>query len=273
VPAYPTVHELASDAFQEVSGWDGRFATTIRTLVNKPGQLTLEFLQGKRRSHISPVRLYLVASLVYFLAAAASPNPRLNNAVGETAGIKIGVFTPDPRSRPGRAKQAVQDAKAGELTEEERRAALAQIDSAPALIRPILRRAIDEPNAVQRGIREAMPRALFALLPVFAGILALFYRGRHYPEHLYFAIHLHSFIFMALTMSELSKMTGSVAIATAVGVAALLWIGFHGLAALRRVYGGSLMTTLAKGAAIGVVYAILATPVLIGLIAWAALRG
>ena len=273
VPAYPTVHELASDAFHEVSGWDGRFATTIRTLINKPGELTLEFLRGKRRSHVSPIRLYLVASLVYFLVSAAAPNPQPNTAVVETGGIKIGVFTPDPQSRPGQAQQAVKDAQAGELTEEERREALAQIDSAPAVIRPILRRAIDDPKAVQRGIRQAMPRALFALLPVFAGILALFYRRRNYPEHLYFAIHLHAFIFTALTVSELSKMTGSVPIATAVGVTALLWIVYYSFAALRRVYGGSRMRTIAKGSLIGVVYALAATPVLIGLLAWAALRG
>ena len=32
VPPYPTVRELAVDAFWELSGWDGRFASTVKAL-------------------------------------------------------------------------------------------------------------------------------------------------------------------------------------------------------------------------------------------------
>ncbi|MGH9886011.1 MAG: DUF3667 domain-containing protein, partial [bacterium] len=71
VPPYPSVRELAVDAFWELSGWDGRFASTVRALARRPGMLTREFLEGRRARYISPLRLYLMASLVYFLISAA----------------------------------------------------------------------------------------------------------------------------------------------------------------------------------------------------------
>src|SRR3569833_174672 len=73
LPPYPSVRELVTDAFWELSGWDGRFAATVRALFRAPGQLTLDFLEGRRARFISPLRLYLLASLLYFLVAAAVP--------------------------------------------------------------------------------------------------------------------------------------------------------------------------------------------------------
>jgi hypothetical protein len=268
VPAYPTVRELAGDAIGELWGWDGRFVNTIRTLFRHPGKLTKEWLEGRRASFVSPLRLYLSASLLYFIAAAASPNlDRSSGAVVDVAGARIGIFTP---RAPGPGEET--SGRGRPLTDEEMRAALASIDSAPPIIRPILRRAMQDPQAVQRGILTAMPRALFALLPVFAGILALFYRRLHYPEHLYFAVHLHAFVFLALAFSELSKLTGIFALAGVVGVGMLAWIVVYAMLSLRRVYGGSIGGTLVKAAGIGLLYAIVSTPVLIALIAWAAMR-
>ena len=272
IPAYPTVSELASDAFHEVSGWDGRFANTFRTLFRRPGELTRDFLTGRRARYISPIRLYLVSSVAYFLIAAATPNTQSDPTVAEVGGLRIGIFTPKPGGRGARAAENVRAAQASALTAEERQAALAELEQAPALIRPILRRAIEDPGSFQRGILQAMPRALFVLLPVFAGILALFYRGRHYPEHLYFAIHLHAFIFLALTVSEAAKLTPWLPLAQIASVVVLLWIVVYTDIALRRVYGGSVASSLLKGAGVATLYAIASVPVLLGLLAWAAVR-
>ncbi len=42
-------------------------------LVVKPGELTLEFVRGHRARFISPVRLYLTCSVLYFALASISP--------------------------------------------------------------------------------------------------------------------------------------------------------------------------------------------------------
>src|ERR1043165_1488243 len=75
-PPHPTMREIAGDTFAELSGWDGKLADTFRTLLLKPGELTREWIEGKRVSFILPLRLYLTASLLYFIVTAGAPNIR-----------------------------------------------------------------------------------------------------------------------------------------------------------------------------------------------------
>jgi len=271
VPPYPSVRELAVDAFWELSGWDGRFATTLKALFRRPGMLTREFLEGRRARYISPLRLYLMASLVYFLIAAAAPNVNLAGSgkdfVGaQGSGFKIGTTTKAP-SAPAkvadvasRSMQQAQrdsadpDLKFDSVTVAQRDSALKTVERAPSIMRPVLRRAIADSKGLQRSIVQAMPRMLFALLPVFAAIVALFYRRRKYPEHLYFAIHLHAFIFLTLVLMELSKFTRNAAVTSVVGVFVLATIPTYSALALRRTYGGTIAGTLAKEAGIGFLY-------------------
>lgn len=261
VPPYPSVRELVEDAAAEFSGWDGRLATTLRDLIRRPGILTREFLEGRRVRYISPIRLYLVASLVYFLLAASAPIVRLESGQPVFEGLRVGATT-TKGNQPGAervgnaARQSIENQQP--LTPAERDSALKDIARAPALIRPLLRRAVEDPGGFKRRILETMPRMLFVLLPVFAGILALFYRGRKYPEHLYFAIHLHAFIFLALAMAPLAKFTRMPLLAAAVGLIAVIWIPVYATLAFRRVYGGSLIRTLMKELAIGAIYCVAA---------------
>jgi hypothetical protein len=271
VPPYPSVRELAIDAVTEFSGWDGRLASTLRALIRRPGFLTHEFLEGRRIRYISPLRLYLVASLVYFVVAAAAPDVRLES--GKTVGLRVGVITTNadqPASRPDRVAKAASEAleKGQALSQAERAAVLEDIERAPALMQPFLRRAVEDPGGIKRRILETMPRMLFVLLPIFAGILALFYRGRKYPEHLYFAIHLHAFIFLALAMAELVKFTQLPLLVAGASLVAVIWIPIYATLAFRRVYGGSLVRTLMKELGIGAIYALATAAGFIVMIYW-----
>ena len=255
IPPYPSVKDLVVDAFWELSGWDGRFASTVKALVQRPGMLTREFLEGRRARYISPLRLYLMASLVYFVLAASAPSVTLARETLFSAndGSRNAAIT---ISRPERianeARTAIKNQQA--LTPEVRDKALKDIERAPALLRPTLRKAVTNPVGFKRGLIEAMPRMLFLLLPVFAAIVALFYRGRNYPEHLYFAIHFHAFIFLALGARELLEYTRIQVLAEIVGIIALIVIPIYATMAFKRVYGGSMGMTLAKELAIGTLY-------------------
>ena len=272
IPPYPSARELAVDAVSEFSGWDGRLSTTLRALIQHPGVLTHEFLEGRRVRYISPLRLYLTASLVYFLIAAAAPNSTLRAGNVTFGGISFGVRTPRPRaqSAPDRVAKATSKAIESQqgLTAEERAEALRDIARAPKAIQPLLRRGVEDPGGLRRGLIEAMPKMLFALLPIFAGILALFYRGRKYPEHLYFAIHLHAFVFLALAVTELLKFTRIPAIIALGSGAALIVVPVYATLAFRRVYGGSLAKTIAKEFGIGAIYAIVSGVAFIVMIYW-----
>jgi hypothetical protein len=259
VPPHPRLRELFGEAFAEFSGWDGKFAETVRLLVRRPGQLTLEFLSGHRARFISPLRLYLTSSLVFFLLADAVP-------VAKTTFIGV---RPPPISvqKDNGPKQDPSD-----ITPEERADMLRQLDSSPRYLRPLIQQALKDPKQLQTNIFEAMPKALFALLPVFAFILSLFYRGRRFADHLYFAIHLHAFVFVALIMNDVVKFTRVLALSLVCGLLVFLWLPVYAHLALRRVYGGSQVGTFVKELGISILYAFASIPAVVLLAIFVASR-
>jgi len=221
--------------------------------------LTHEFLEGRRARYISPLRLYLTISVIYFLLAAAAPNLRFDSGKTLFLGVHVGATRTDssrPQSRPERVANAAGGALENQqaLKPAEIQAALNDIARAPAVMQPFLRRAVTDPAGFKRGIVETMPKMVFALLPVLAAIVALFYRGRKYPEHLYFAIHLQAFTFIALTLTELAKFTLIPALAMLASAVAVIWIPTYATLAFRRVYGGSLVGTVSKEIGIAAIY-------------------
>lgn len=49
--------------------FDNKFFQTLKPLLTKPGQVTLDYLAGKRARYINPVSMYIFVSIVYFLVA------------------------------------------------------------------------------------------------------------------------------------------------------------------------------------------------------------
>ncbi len=59
---------VVADLLNEFLNWDSKFFTTIALLILKPWRLTNEFLAGKRVRYVNPLRLYLLASIIFFFA-------------------------------------------------------------------------------------------------------------------------------------------------------------------------------------------------------------
>jgi len=55
------------DMTHEVLDIDGRLWLTLRTLLTKPGVMTLEYTQGKRAKYTPPLRMYLAISILFFV--------------------------------------------------------------------------------------------------------------------------------------------------------------------------------------------------------------
>src|ERR1700704_379725 len=56
------------DLLDSFLNWDSKFIATIALLIVKPWRLTNEFLAGKRVRYLHPLRLYLLASILFFFA-------------------------------------------------------------------------------------------------------------------------------------------------------------------------------------------------------------
>jgi len=84
--------ELISDAFGDLFEIDSRLWQTLVPLMIRPGQLTHDYLQGRRARYMPPFRMYLVLSLLFFVVAFFDPREEL--------GL---LFEPEPEQTSGTA--------------------------------------------------------------------------------------------------------------------------------------------------------------------------
>src|SRR5205814_5534374 len=56
--------EHTVEAFTHI---DGKVFNTLRTLLFAPGQLTADYLRGRRKPYLAPIPLFLACNLVFFL--------------------------------------------------------------------------------------------------------------------------------------------------------------------------------------------------------------
>ena len=258
VPPNPTVRELAGDAWNELTGYDGRVMETIRGLA-RPGFLTREYIAGRRAHYLPPVRIYLFVSVIYFVIAASVPDEMSISDAGSIsgpAGTQIGI------TETGEDKA---------MSADDRAALLAEVDTAAWYLRPMIRAMAEDPSGFRQRMFTIMPRVFFVLLPVFAGLVALFYRKRHFPTALVFAVHLHAFAFVVFAISEALKFTGNAHLAERVGAVLAVIFAIYALKSFRAVYGGGWPKTIAKAVGIGFLYLFASIPAFIVIILWASL--
>ena len=70
----PTLPEFLHDLTHELLHVDGKIFQSLRHLLLSPGRLTGDHFAGRRARWISPIRLYLIFSVVYFGVSAVAPS-------------------------------------------------------------------------------------------------------------------------------------------------------------------------------------------------------
>ena len=65
-----SIWHLVEEAFEGLFHYDGRFWNTLPRLVARPGDLTRDYLSGKRASQVPPFRIFLVVLVLVFLAGS-----------------------------------------------------------------------------------------------------------------------------------------------------------------------------------------------------------
>ncbi len=68
------VRGLLTEIVEGLFSLDGRVARTLPNLLLRPGRITREFLKGRRARFMPPFRLYIIASLIFFLLVPVATN-------------------------------------------------------------------------------------------------------------------------------------------------------------------------------------------------------
>lgn len=58
---------LVTHFFYDITHFDGKFFSTVKYLLLKPGFLTYEYVRGKRMTYLHPIRMYVFTSAFFFL--------------------------------------------------------------------------------------------------------------------------------------------------------------------------------------------------------------
>ena len=226
----PTLGEFAQQFGGSYLSTEGALWRTLKLLVTRPGALTREYLAGRRRHYVLPLRLYLTASVVALVALRLASSG---------AAIELPPETAAELARAGKNELVI--ALGGDQGP---RLGLANgkfyCERLPAALCHHFQRKLDlDPKAMSRELERASERfvghwgtAMFLLVPMFAlwCKLAWLARRLRYTEHLVFALHLHAvwFLLLALMLPGLAALTAP----------AMLAVPVYGWLSLRRVHGG-----------------------------------
>ncbi|MBU2084357.1 MAG: DUF3667 domain-containing protein [Alphaproteobacteria bacterium] len=207
---------LLGESVETLFSIDSRFAQTVPDLIVRPGRMTRHYLDGQRARFLPPFRLYVLASLIFFILMPL--------VMGK--GV---AFMPKGTQNFEDARAEIEASHAdGDMTDEEYQSAIRGLDQAeqvwrggiPGLVTPsglnaegdaaatppdeewagfmprealdAVREAgangdkdaarfaeiMDEPGRLAEETQRWIPRMMFILLPVYACLLALVYFWR-----------------------------------------------------------------------------------------------
>ena len=209
--------KLVGDILHETFDFDSRVARTLAALLINPGFLTLEYCAGRRAKYSPPLRLYLFVSVLFFLSLTLQRGFLPDIIVQETPAVSEAASTANTADDP-----------------------LGALEVYPELA---------------DAVRDYAPVLIFLLLPVFALLLKMFYRHRFYFEHLIYALHIHTILFIfagfLLPFEEAANELLIPLVIQLVLLAYMLWYLFR---SLRVVYQESRKRTALKMFALVIIY-------------------
>jgi len=260
---------LISEALEDIFTPTSRTARTLFALCFKPGFLSSEYFSGRRARYIQPVRLYFITSISFFFIISLFAG-EIVTAVDIT-GDEIVVAADKKTTLGSDASDSgsetneiyVDDMDWDFLSEQQSKAVTSrlntQIEKAVTLIK-------QDPDSARQLLLDVAPPVIFCLLPVFAVLLKLFYlgKGRFYTEHLVLALHNHSFIFIALLLSDLAELLPVGSIREWIATPFNIWLPLYLLLSLKVTYQQGWLITFTKFTLLGISYSFLL--LLIGLL-------
>lgn len=256
--------DFIGDFFQDYFTVDSKFFKSITLLMVKPGRLTKQFNDGKRKSYVAPLRMYLFTSFIYFFLLSLSVNQEAdglglaNNSVDTKKALIL-----DSLLSAQNDTLLISDLRtlvdSTHIDEEEGFLSIegdADEDGGVSeYIQNQAEKANKDPKAFIRSAFRVASISLFFLLPLFAFVLKIFHfkRSRYYVQHLVHALHLHTFGFVLLSIYVLISFWQDAE--TSMFVPLILFVYF--VWSLKVVYSQKLFPSFIKAISIVILYFII----------------
>jgi hypothetical protein len=244
IPLRHFVEEVAEGLLH----FDTKSIRTIRALLFSPGFLTAEFIRGRRARYVTPIRLYIFISFVFFLVISFSSGKK-GEATSETASQTAnassfnitfyGLKSSELRGMSEKQIDAVMQAHGIEDTWLNK-----------YIVRQEARIGSGGGGEFSHLIVKGISYMMFVLMPFLGFLVYLFFRKRepHYIGMLVYSLHYHSYAFFLFTalllLSQLPMMSVAILISPLV-------LGLYLFLSLKTVYQQRWWPTLLKTILIG----------------------
>ncbi|GAB2848080.1 hypothetical protein GCM10027277_15260 [Pseudoduganella ginsengisoli] len=233
----PSFSEFAHEFIGHYVALEGRLWGTFTRLLFRPGLLTLEYMRGRRKRYVEPLRMYLTLSVLFFALLKFTSVEPVKLDGNDT--IKVKEHAADIRDEIIRNGRTV-DAHGNQI----------ELPDTLRAKAPGLAKQVDHfsdldtagrGKVLSDGFFNYGPYAMFALMPLFALYLKFLYlgSGKRYGEHLLFALHSSAFAFVLFAAIKLTP-DGLIQFAE------ICWLVGYLPWAMRRVYGGSRWATFLR---------------------------
>src|SRR5471030_1054756 len=72
-PKQLSIKHFIEETFEGLVHFDNKFFRTVKLLFSKPGQLSLDYVEGRRAKNMKPVQFFVILNLLFFVFMAYNP--------------------------------------------------------------------------------------------------------------------------------------------------------------------------------------------------------
>ena len=234
---------VIADLLNEFLNWDSKFFATIGLLVVRPWKLTNEFLAGHRVRYVHPLRLYLLASILFFFAVnygakglnfepgKLSPKDRAEleadlkkEDLPPAAREKLEALLREPSPSPASSPETTAPSPSPAPKTDKQKQEFGKIGERPFVVFDQAKSTTPFESWIEARAKEKMgehgtkmglfistlfsnlPYMMLCCIPLFALVLKILYVRRHifYIDHLIYALHIHTFAYTGIMLIVLA---------------------------------------------------------------------
>lgn len=228
-----TLWHLIVHFFNDITHFDGKFFSSVKYIVTKPGFLSSEYVRGRRVAYLNPVRFYVFTSFLFFLIFFTFILNKDYITFGESKKTELSKKSSDQvdevltnmgidslqKLEKKKQKKQVNILGTGEYRDKKQYDSLRLLGltKETGLRKLLVERGFtinekygNDNNrtlaALVDNLLHSIPQTLFFTLPLFALVLqCLYFRSKknYYVGHVIFTIHFYIFIYIDLVLMYL----------------------------------------------------------------------
>lgn len=195
--------KIIREFLEEYISLDSKLIRTLVPLLIRPGFLTNNFCEGKRTLYVHPIRLYLFISFCYFFLVSLNVGSDGKNEspdLFDGSGVSFSIGTDDVKYESMADFREDVNSKGMSVYLD----SLGVDNKLEALmVTQFYKITQSDSRSISQYILKNVSIMMFFLMPIFAALLMLLHFRKSklfYVEHLMHSLHIHSFLFVMLSL-------------------------------------------------------------------------